>query len=92
MPCYETAGHVGDGAGKVMSGYHIIPCCNDGFHVEVAREKCNHPIRHNFAIFDQDTSEIPYNGWVISDFEARADRNLITASGYDLRPQSSKHY
>jgi len=75
-----------------MNGYHVVPCRNDGLHVKVAWEKCDHPIGYNFAIFHQDTSKIPHNGWVVTDLEARADRNLITASGYDLWPQSSKHY
>jgi hypothetical protein len=69
----------------MYDSYHVIPCRNNGLHVEVAREECNDPVGYNLAIFHQDTSKIPNNGWVISYLEARADGNLITTSGYDLK-------
>jgi hypothetical protein len=73
---------------RVTITYHVVPGRNNGFHVEVAREEGNNPIGHNLTILHQDTSEIPNNGWVVSHLEARADGNLITASGYDLKFQS----
>ena len=71
--------------GRVTNAYHVIPGRNNGLHVEIAREERNDPIRYDLAIFHQDASEIPNNGWVVSYLEARADGNLITASSYDLR-------
>ena len=70
--------------GKSTNAYHVVPGRNDGLHVEIAREERNDAIRYNLAIFHQDTSKIPNNGWVVSYFKARADGDLITASGYDL--------
>ena len=67
-----------------MNPDHVIPGRNNGLHVEVAREECNDPIRYNLAIFHQDTPKVPNHSWIVSYLEARADGNLITASGYDL--------
>jgi len=69
---------------RSTNAYHVIPGRNDGLHVEVAREERNDTIRYNLAIFHQDSSKISNNGRVVSYFEARADGDLITASGYDL--------
>jgi hypothetical protein len=74
--------------GYSANTYHIIPGRNNGLHIEVAREECNDPIRYNLAIFHQDTPKVPNHGWIVSYLETRADGNLITASGYDLKSHS----
>jgi len=84
MPCLEAIGYIGMMVGRSTNAYHVVPGRNDGLHVEIAREECNNAIRHNLAIFHQDSSKISDNGWVVSYFKARADGDLITASGYDL--------
>jgi len=70
--------------GRSTNAYHVVPGRDDGLHVEIAWEECNDAIRHNLAIFHQDSSKISNDGWVVSYFKARADGDLITASGYDL--------
>lgn len=68
----------------VANTYHVVPCRNDGFHIEVAREECDDPIGHDLTVFHQNASKISNDGGVVSYLEARADGNLITASSYDL--------
>jgi hypothetical protein len=80
----QSTGYFGNEAGWSTDVYHVIPGRNDGLHVEVAWEKRDDPIRYNLAVFHQDTSKIPNYGWVIPHLEARANGNLITASGNDL--------
>ena len=84
MPCLEATGYIGMKLGRSTNAYHVVPGRNDGLHVEITREERNDAIRYNLAIFHQDSSKIPNNGWVVSYFKARADGDLITASGYDL--------
>ena len=65
--------------------YHIVPSCHDRFHVEIAREECNNAIRDNFTVFDKDAPKVADNGWIISDFETRADGNLVASTRDDLK-------
>ena len=64
--------------------YHIIPGCHYGLHVEITWEEGNYAIRDNLAVFYKDTSEIPNDRWVISNFKPGTDSNLITSTGDDL--------
>ena len=84
MPCREAMGYIAIRLVRSTNAYHFIPGRNDGFHVEVAREERNDAVRYNFAIFHQDTPEIPNNRWVVSYLKSRANSDLIAASGYDL--------
>jgi len=63
--------------------YHIVPRSHDRFHIEVAREERNDPIRHDFAVLDQDTAKVSDHSRIISNFKPRADGHLIaTPSNY----------
>ena len=84
MPCLKATSYTKMRLGRSTNAYHVIPGRDDRFHVKIAREERNDTIRYNLAIFHQDCSKIPNNGWVVSYFKARADGDLITASGYDL--------
>ena len=68
----------------VADTYHVVPCRNNGLHIEIAREECDDAIGHNLTVLHQNASKIPNNGGVVSYLEARADGNLITAPSYDL--------
>ena len=69
--------------------YHIVPCSDDTFHIEIAGEERHDPIRYNFAVFDEDAAEVTYNGWIVPDFKARAYGHLVTASSDDLNIELS---
>ena len=84
MPCCEAISYIAKRLVRFTNAYHFVPGRNDGLHVEVAREERNDAVRYNFAIFHQDTSKIPDNRWVVSYLKARADGDLIAASGYNL--------
>jgi hypothetical protein len=84
MPCREQMGYIATRLVWSTNAHHFVPGRNDGLHVEVAREERDDAVRYNFAIFHQDTSKIPDNRWVVSYLKARADGDLIAASGYNL--------
>jgi hypothetical protein len=65
--------------------YHIVPGRHDRFHVEITREKGNNAIRDDFTVFDKDASKVADNGRIISNFETRADGNLVASTRDDLR-------
>jgi hypothetical protein len=59
---------------------HVVPRCYNRLHVEITRKKCNHTIRDDFAIFNQDAPEVPDDRRVIPNLKLRAYRHLIAAS------------
>lgn len=63
---------------------HVIPRCDDRLHVQIAWEEGHHAIWDNLAIFDEDASEVPYHGRIISDFKAGANGDLIAPACNDL--------
>ena len=65
--------------------HHIIPGGHDGFHIQIAGEERDDPIRHNFAVLDQDAPKVPDHSRIISYFESRADGHLITTPRDNLR-------
>jgi hypothetical protein len=73
-----------------MITHHIVPCCNNGLHVEVTGKEGNDAIRNNLAVFDQNAPKISDHGRVVSDFESGADRNLVTPSSDDLHFRSAR--
>jgi len=68
----------------VTKTHHIVPCSNDGFHVQVTREEGHDAIRDNLAVFNEDASKISNNRRIIPDFKAWTDGNLVTATSNDL--------
>jgi len=57
--------------------YHLVPSSYDTFHVKIAREEANDTIGYSFAVFNEDSTEIPDDSWLVSDFESGRNRNLI---------------
>lgn len=68
----------------ICLAYHVIPCGDDGFHIQVTRKECHNAVGDDLAILDQDTAKVSDHGRVISDFETRADRDLVASSRDDL--------
>ena len=67
---------------------HIVPRCDDAFHIEVAREERYDSIRHGFAVLDEDAAEVTYNRWIVPDLKPRANGHLVASSRYDLWDQA----
>ena len=64
--------------------YHVIPSGDDAFHIQVTWEERDNTVGHDFAVLDQNTTEVTYNGGVVPDFDPRAYGDLVTPSGNDL--------
>lgn len=64
--------------------HHIIPSRHNRLHIQIAREERDDTVRNRLAHLDEDTAEIPYYRWIVSDFEPGTDGDLITASCDDL--------
>lgn len=63
---------------------HIIPCGHYAFHIQVTGKESDDTVWDNFAVLNEYAAEVTYDGWIVPDFKARADRYLITSSGDDL--------
>ena len=68
-----------------VHAHHVVPGCNNGFHVEIAWKECNNSIRNDLAVLNKNTSKIAYYCRIISDFESGADSHLVTAARNDLQ-------
>lgn len=64
--------------------YHIVPCSHDGFHVEVAGEESDNPIRYDLAVLHKDCPEVPHDSGIVANLEARAYSYLVTTPRDDL--------
>lgn len=57
--------------------HHIVPCGDNGLHIKITWEERHNAVWNDFAVFDQNTPEIPHDGRVVSDFKLRANSHLI---------------
>jgi len=69
---------------NIHSTYHVIPSCYYRFHIEVTGKECHNSIGYNLAVFDEDATKVTNDGWVVPDFEPRADCDLVTSTSDDL--------
>lgn len=69
--------------------HHIIPSRDDRLHIQIRREESDQSVGNGFAHIDQDTSEVPHDGGVVSHFESGTDGDLVTASCDDLQRSRS---
>ena len=63
---------------------HVVPRSDDALHVQVAREERDDAVRHDLGVLDEDATKVAHDRRVISDFEPRANVDLIATAGDDL--------
>jgi hypothetical protein len=59
---------------------HIVPCSDDGFHVQITGKECSYAIGNDLHVFDQYIAEIPDDRGVVSDLETGGHSNLVASS------------
>lgn len=62
---------------------HALPHADDGFHVEVRREKNDKPIGSDFGEFGQEGAVVADDAWFVADLEAGGHGGLVGAAGDD---------
>lgn len=64
--------------------HHIIPCGDNGLHIEITREKCHNSVWNDLAVLNENAPKVAHDGGVVSNFELRANGYLIASTSYHL--------
>lgn len=75
--------------GQRWRTHHIVPSGNNTLHVQITGKECHYSVWDNLAVFYEDATEVADHCRIVPDFEARANRDLITSTSNDLLQRKS---